>query len=34
LQVAPDLTAAKAGIERVEPTNDRAINITRDFFLI
>jgi hypothetical protein len=34
LQVLPDLTAAKAGIERVEPTNERAINIAKDLFLM
>jgi hypothetical protein len=34
LQVAPAFTAAKAGTERNEPINARAIRIARDFFLM
>jgi hypothetical protein len=33
LQTAPDLTAAKAGIEREEPINARAIKSTKIFFM-
>jgi len=33
LQTAPDLTAAKAGTEREEPINARAIKSTKFFFM-
>jgi hypothetical protein len=34
LQVAPALTAAKAGVERDEPRNARAIKRARDLFFM
>jgi hypothetical protein len=34
LHLAPALTAAKAGTERDEPRNARAIRIARHFFLM